>query len=91
MASTSQSIYNSCLENIQKIDVQFNVNEEMLNPNQCKNLQKVLHATMDAIQRLLPTLPPSTPSIQLEGLLKHELYQVVLKAKDLLESCRRQE
>ncbi|CAK9856758.1 unnamed protein product [Sphagnum jensenii] len=46
---------------------------------------------MDAIQRLLLTLPPSTLSIQLEGLLKHELYRVVLKAKDLLESCCRQE
>ncbi len=63
----------------------------MLNRYQCEYIIEELQVTVNAIKEILSSLPSSTFKINSEEFIGHDLYRVVLKVKDLVETCCCQE
>jgi serine/threonine protein kinase len=65
----------------------LNISKEVLNQYQCEYIVEELRVTINVILKILSSLPPSN----LEELIGRDLYRVVLRVKDLVETCCSQE
>jgi len=80
-----------CVDMFLDISKQSNFSKEVLNRYQCEYIIEKLQVTINVTKKILSSLPPSTLKINLEELIKHDLYRMVLKVKDLIETCCCQE
>ncbi|CAM6029619.1 unnamed protein product [Sphagnum balticum] len=80
-----------CVDMFLDICKQLNISKEVLNRYQCEYIIEELQVTINVFEEILSSLPLSTFKINLEELIEHDLYRVVLKVKDLVETCCCQE
>ncbi len=76
-----------CVDMFLDICKRFNISKEVLNRYHCEYIIEELRVTINVIKNILSSLPPATLKINLEELIEHDLYRVVLKVKDLVETC----
>ncbi|KAH8944215.1 hypothetical protein BDL97_13G097100 [Sphagnum fallax] len=85
------NLMTKCVDMFLDIYKRLNISKEVLNRYQCEYIIEELEVTINVIKEILSSLPPSTFKINLEELIEHDLYRVVLKVKDLVETCCCQE
>jgi len=85
------NLMTKCVDMFLDIYKRLNISKEMLNRYQCEYIIEELQVTINVIKEILSSLPPSNFKINLEELIGHALYRVVLKVKDLVETCCCQE
>ncbi len=81
------NLMTKCVDMFLDICKQLNISKQVLNQYQCEYIIEELQVTINVIREILSSLPPSTLKINLEELIEHDLYRVVLKVKDLVETC----